>query len=695
MAAERIPANWRVVSLKDTLTLLKVGARVGESAGAKGRDRVPVCNAGTIGDGEIDAQRVGWANPSPQTQTEYALETGDLLVSSVPSSDGSILCAVYAGQPPGLIPDSSLFLLRSDQTLLKPEFLLHFLRSGAGLQATLAQLTGQPSRTVRISQTLLRDLTIALPPLQEQARLVAVLNRAAEILHLRRQADAKGRGLLLALFLEMFGAPSSWEKTVPLESLADIVAGAATDKFVKDPRGTVPWASAEDVKSHFLFETRERIGEQAIRKGMLEVVPPGTILFAVKRAASAEALPFTLAFERLCFGPDLRGLIPRPGVDPFFILGSLLAQAESLLKLFRDGGTKGVRIERLLSLPVPQGLISKRDVSFAAMGLVYETEKAQGEARHKLARLYSSLAADVFSGALVPAEEKPKRAAAKKKVAAEAQPAMVEVVPPPEGAGPPPEVASATASANQAQEVAAHLKAGMATPEDKESFETLFLDNLESALEVLLPQSDAATNLLKFVGDARDDPWDALVELARPALTNYASLLDSSLLHSLGQVGEDKRKLLAESLGVIDEAQRASRDYPAEKEAEQREREEAALSLAKGMAQTAALLSGTPDKSHPHYYFLRELSEEQYEVYLATVRASDYYTAESISEKQKLDLTEVRNGLSLLASAGIVMQVSVAARINNRVAYVPAYRSPRPDDEAGADVDSLEGSTAL
>ena len=61
----------------------------------------------------------------------------------------------------------------------------------------------------------IKSRLVALPPLDEQRRIVEVLERAAGIRRLREQALEKARALIPALFLDMFGDPATnpkgWE----------------------------------------------------------------------------------------------------------------------------------------------------------------------------------------------------------------------------------------------------------------------------------------------------------------------------------------------------------------------------------------------------------------------------------------------------------------------------------------------------
>lgn len=78
-----------------------------------------------------------------------------------------------------------------------------------------------------ISQAIIRNTLVPLPPLDEQRRIVGLLDRAAEI---RRRADAaraKARAIIPALFLDMFGDPATNPKGWPMMTIGDVLESAA------------------------------------------------------------------------------------------------------------------------------------------------------------------------------------------------------------------------------------------------------------------------------------------------------------------------------------------------------------------------------------------------------------------------------------------------------------------------------------
>jgi len=128
--------------------------------------------------------------------------------------------------------------LRVNPKLCEPRYLFWFLHVGHQRGSTenfQKQTTG--IRNLEFKRYLAQK--IPLPPLDEQRRIVGLLDRAAEI---RRRADAaraKARAIIPALFLDTFGDPATNPKGWPVVGLgkhADVQGGVQ----VSTKRATLP-----------------------------------------------------------------------------------------------------------------------------------------------------------------------------------------------------------------------------------------------------------------------------------------------------------------------------------------------------------------------------------------------------------------------------------------------------------------------
>ena len=159
---------------------------------------------------------------------------GDVLFSK----DGTVgkVHLVTTSEPFAVL--SSLAILRPKTCAIKPRYLKHALRSPSVLKDALKKKTGSAIRRIILSD--LKRVRLFLPPLAEQKRIAAVLDKAEEVRSKRRTALAQLDTLTQSIFLEMFGDPISNEKRWLLGKVGDFVAGFESGKsLVADDEETV------------------------------------------------------------------------------------------------------------------------------------------------------------------------------------------------------------------------------------------------------------------------------------------------------------------------------------------------------------------------------------------------------------------------------------------------------------------------
>lgn len=122
--------------------------------------------------------------------------------------------------------NQALAILRFDEQKLLPKHLLYWLNTPDALK----QISGK-SVTATISNLSLgqiKDLEIPLPPLAEQKRIAAILDKADAIRRKRQQAIQLADDFLRSVFLDMFGDPVTNPKSsevLPMTKCFDITTG--------------------------------------------------------------------------------------------------------------------------------------------------------------------------------------------------------------------------------------------------------------------------------------------------------------------------------------------------------------------------------------------------------------------------------------------------------------------------------------
>ncbi len=212
--------KWTLMPLGEVCSLIRNGLSIKQADDAGG---LPISRIETIASSEIDRSRVGYAGIAENQNQEWLLQSGDILFSHINSLSHLGKYAIYRGEPLKLIHGMNLLVLRSDRKRISPDFLLRLLRTPQ-FRTQLLRFVNQSVNQVSVSTTNLRLIEIPLPPLEEQRRIAAILDKADAVRRKRQSAIALTEELLRSAFLEMFGDPAINPKGWQIVRMAEIVS---------------------------------------------------------------------------------------------------------------------------------------------------------------------------------------------------------------------------------------------------------------------------------------------------------------------------------------------------------------------------------------------------------------------------------------------------------------------------------------
>ncbi|MDE0029123.1 MAG: restriction endonuclease subunit S [Deltaproteobacteria bacterium] len=224
---------------------------------------------------------------------------------------------------------SHLAIVIPDRTRIEPDY-LYWWSANYDPRAQ-AQVTSLPS----LKLSTLKTALVPLPPLDEQRRIVGILNRAAKIERLRKQAQERMREFIPALFVSMFGAeesePTSWPECSVAQLLEDRRRSIRTGPFgsqLKHSEFTdngVPVLGIDNVVSNrFRWVKRRYITPQKYAPFQRYRVFPGDVIITImgttgRVCVTPDDLPECMSTKHLCVLT-----LDRSRVEPFFVWGALL-----------------------------------------------------------------------------------------------------------------------------------------------------------------------------------------------------------------------------------------------------------------------------------------------------------------------------------------------------------------------------------
>ena len=210
-------------------------------------------------------------------------ERGDVLLAKITPCLENGKAAYLGDLPDHLGFGSTEFHVLRPRPGVDPRYLFHAVWSTAFRRAGVASFTGSAGQK-RLPASFFDRYKVPFPPLAEQRRIAAVLDKADGIRSKQRESLWLLDEFLRSAFLEMFGDPVRNEKEWDSKRLGDLAVirrGASPRPIQQFLGGTIPWIKIGDATRSgglFIERTAERVTEAgAARSVRLEL---GSIVVA-------------------------------------------------------------------------------------------------------------------------------------------------------------------------------------------------------------------------------------------------------------------------------------------------------------------------------------------------------------------------------------------------------------------------------
>ena len=212
--------GWEIKTIADVCTFIKNGANIKQERGAGG---VPITRIETLSGGVFNRDRLGYANlATPDKYLSYVLEYGDLLFSHINSKTYIGRTVVYVPEnDEQVIHGMNLLRLKLDFDLMSPFFFQYYTRTDI-FKAQVANRRKDAVNQSSITTTDIKTISLPVPPIAEQEKIVAELDCLSGIIEKKKQQLKELDALAQSIFYEMFGDPVENDKGWDMKKLGDI-----------------------------------------------------------------------------------------------------------------------------------------------------------------------------------------------------------------------------------------------------------------------------------------------------------------------------------------------------------------------------------------------------------------------------------------------------------------------------------------
>lgn len=210
--SKKLPQGWKKVNLKDYINVMETGKR---PKGGAISDGIPSLGGEHInynGQLNISLDKMKFIPKEYYESLKSGkIEIGDILIVKDGATTGKVGIVKDNFPFPKACINEHLFRLKANEKLSQ-KYLYYYFKSDIGQYNILKDFRG--ATVGGISKGFI-DMNILLPPLEEQERIVSILERAEDVICKREESNRLLDEYLKSVFVDMFGDPSKnikkWE----------------------------------------------------------------------------------------------------------------------------------------------------------------------------------------------------------------------------------------------------------------------------------------------------------------------------------------------------------------------------------------------------------------------------------------------------------------------------------------------------
>ena len=194
----------------------------------------------------------------------------------------------------GIVHNNCFTVTPNDESVLSRDFLYFLLQSQYFFEKanSLARGAAQPD----LPHSLFNSIEISYPRLDTQNSIASILSRYDSLIENYQKQIKLLEEAAQRLYKEWFidlrfpghentkivdGVPEGWEKK-KLGDVSKTTSGGTPSRTNNSfYSGSIMWAKTKELCDGFIFNTEEKITEEAIKKSSAKIVPAGSILMAM------------------------------------------------------------------------------------------------------------------------------------------------------------------------------------------------------------------------------------------------------------------------------------------------------------------------------------------------------------------------------------------------------------------------------
>jgi len=405
-----LPQGWSESKVGEIAEDINYGFTAKASASPIGPKLLRITD---LQNGSVQWESVPYCKIPKDKVQNYILRNGDIVFARTGATTGKSFLIKTC---PEAVFASYLIRVRPSSRVLS-EFVAYYFQSREYWNQISENVSG--SAQPNCNATKLASLTMPIPPINEQQRIVAKLEKLLVKVNDSQKRLKKVEIILRRFRQSVLAAACSGQLTADLRTMNDIPISKWIETTLGDigswsSGGTpsrrrseffgkgIPWVKSGDLPDGPILHTDEEITKQGLKNSSAKLMPTGTISMALYGATIGKlgVMTFPAATNQAC-----ANVIPNKDmIDSKFLFLYLFSERRNLIDKGQGGAQPNISQEIVRSHPISlpslieqQQIVRRVDELF---DLASQIEAGYAKAKAQVDKMTQSILAEAFRGKL-------------------------------------------------------------------------------------------------------------------------------------------------------------------------------------------------------------------------------------------------------------------------------------------------------
>ncbi|NDP22610.1 MAG: hypothetical protein GZ091_16235 [Paludibacter sp.] len=284
---------------------------------------------------------------SDVTSNKFKFQPNDILFGKLRPYFRKVVKPQFEG-----ICSTDIWVFRA-KSEIDQNFLFYFLANKEFVDTANSGESG--SRMPRADWSHLKETKWSIPPLSEQAAIASILSSLDDKIDLLHRQNKTLEQLAETLFRQWFVEEAEESEVIKLGEVIKTSSGGTPSRSKMEyyHNGTIKWVKSKELQGSFIFDTEEKINDEAVKNSSAKLFPANTILIAMYGATVGE---YAILAEPATCNQAICGLIPNDNFPYTFLFILTKYNKENLIGLAGGSAQQNISQELIKDIVIPNSI---------------------------------------------------------------------------------------------------------------------------------------------------------------------------------------------------------------------------------------------------------------------------------------------------------------------------------------------------